>query len=115
MRTSAARTQISRHQLPANDLYLLRLTQLLMSDGAGGRVIACQCILSVLADDVAAWPHLSGVETQLWKTQLKELQTSCQEKVMGEAFLLTVGASLLTVKLLCLQSLKVLIRRIFPL
>ena len=35
--------------------------------------------------------------------------------VMGEVFLLTVGAFLLTVKLLCLQSLKALIRRTFPL
>ena len=34
---------------------------------------------------------------------------------LGEAFLLTVGARLLTVKLLCLQSLKALIRRTFPL
>ena len=34
---------------------------------------------------------------------------------IGEAFLLTVGAFLLTVKLLCLQSLKALIRRAFPL
>ena len=34
---------------------------------------------------------------------------------MGEAFLLTVGAFLLTVKLLCLQSLKALMRRTFPL
>ena len=33
----------------------------------------------------------------------------------GEAFLPTVGAFLLTVKLLCLQSLKALIRRTFPL
>ena len=33
----------------------------------------------------------------------------------GEAFLLTVGACLLTVKLLGLQSLKALIRRTFPL
>ena len=33
----------------------------------------------------------------------------------GEAFLLTVGAFLLTVKLLCLQSLKALIRLSFPL
>ena len=33
----------------------------------------------------------------------------------GSFFLLTVGASLLTVKLLCLQSLKALIRRTFPL
>ena len=33
----------------------------------------------------------------------------------GEAFLLTVGAFLLTVKLLCLQSLKALLRRTFPL
>ena len=33
----------------------------------------------------------------------------------GEAFLLTAGAFLLTVKLLCLQSLKVLIRRTLPL
>ena len=32
-------------------------------------------------------------------------------KRRGEAFLLTVGAFLLTVKLLCLQSLKALIRR----
>ena len=38
-----------------------------------------------------------------------------QVKNMGEAFLLTVGAFLLTVKLLCLQSLKALIRRTFPL
>ena len=35
--------------------------------------------------------------------------------IMGEAFLLTVGAFLLTVKLLCLQSLKALIRGTFPL
>ena len=35
--------------------------------------------------------------------------------VSGEAFLLTVGAFFLTVKLLCLQSLKALIRRTFPL
>ena len=34
-------------------------------------------------------------------------------KTMGEAFLLTVGASLLTVELLCLQSLKALIRCTF--
>ena len=33
----------------------------------------------------------------------------------GEIFLLTVGAFLLTVKLLGLQSLKALIRRTFPL
>ena len=33
----------------------------------------------------------------------------------GEVFLLTGGALLLTVKLLCLQSLKALIRRTFPL
>ena len=33
----------------------------------------------------------------------------------GGAFLLTVGAFLLTVQLLCLQSLKALIRRTFPL
>ena len=33
----------------------------------------------------------------------------------GKLLLLTVGASLLTVKLLCLQSLKALIRRTFPL
>ena len=32
-----------------------------------------------------------------------------------EVFLLTVGAFLLTVKLLCLQSLKALIRHTFPL
>ena len=34
---------------------------------------------------------------------------------LGEAFLLIVGASLLTVKLLCSQSLKALLRRTFPL
>ena len=33
----------------------------------------------------------------------------------GEAFLLTVRASLLTVKPLCLQPLKALVRRTFPL
>ena len=33
----------------------------------------------------------------------------------GEAFLLTVGAFLLAVQLLCSQSLKALIRRTFPL
>ena len=36
-------------------------------------------------------------------------------KNKGEASLLTVGAFLLTVKLLCLQSLKAPIRRAFPL
>ena len=35
--------------------------------------------------------------------------------IRGEAFLLTVGAFLLAVKLLCLQCLKALIRRTFPL
>ena len=34
---------------------------------------------------------------------------------LGAAFLLTVGVFLLTVKRLCLQSLKALIRRTFPL
>ena len=34
--------------------------------------------------------------------------------IIGGSFLLTVGAFLLTVKLLCLQSLKALIRRTFP-
>ena len=34
---------------------------------------------------------------------------------MGEALLLRVGVFLLTVKLLCLQSLKALIGRTFPL
>ena len=48
------------------------------------------------------------------------LEKFVQEKVRahfsaGEAFLLIVGAFLLTVKLLCLQSLKALIRRTFPL
>ena len=33
----------------------------------------------------------------------------------GEVFLLTVGAFLLAVELLCLQSVKVLLRRAFPL
>ena len=36
------------------------------------------------------------------------------EYSLGEACLLTVGAFLLTLKLLCLQSLKALIRRTFP-
>ena len=40
---------------------------------------------------------------------------SCCLSSSGEAFSLTVGASLLTVKRLCLQSLKALIRRTFPL
>ena len=40
----------------------------------------------------------------------------CQEALpKGEVFLLTVGAFLLRVKLLCLQSLKALIRCTFPL
>ena len=43
------------------------------------------------------------------------LGTENRGKSKGEAFLLTVGAFLLTVKLLCLQSLKALIRRTFPL
>ena len=38
-----------------------------------------------------------------------------KQKNKGEAFLLTVRAFFLTVKLLCLQSLKALIRRTFPL
>ena len=33
----------------------------------------------------------------------------------GEAFLLTVGAFLLTIELLCLQSFEVLVRHTFPL
>ena len=44
----------------------------------------------------------------------EEAQTPLHETT-GEAFLLTVGAILLTVELLCLQSLKALIRRTFPL
>ena len=48
---------------------------------------------------------------------LKKLAETAHErrKVKGEAFLLTVEALLLTVKLLCLQSLKALIRCTFPL
>ena len=34
---------------------------------------------------------------------------------MGDLFLLTVGASLLTVELLCLQSIEVRLRHTFPL
>ena len=44
-------------------------------------------------------PTLGGLETQILWTE------------KGEAFLFTVGAFLLIVKLLCLQSLKALIRR----
>ena len=43
------------------------------------------------------------------------LQPPPPKKKGGEAFLLTVGAFLLTVKLPCLQSLKALMRRTFPL
>ena len=39
----------------------------------------------------------------------------CEKLVLGEALLLTVGAFLFTVKLLCLQSLNALNRRTFPL
>ena len=52
---------------------------------------------------------------------IDQIGKSCQkmsEKRLfsaGKAFLLTVGAFLLTVELLCLQSLKALIRRSFPL
>ena len=42
-------------------------------------------------------------------------QMMADEVNLGEVFLLTVGAFLLTVKLLCLHSLKGLIRRTFPL
>ena len=48
-------------------------------------------------------------------TLLKEPANWTHLKEKGEAFLLTVGAFLLTVKLLRLQSLKALIRHTFPL
>ena len=50
----------------------------------------------------------------VWKMpvlKLEHRQTTMDHQIRGEAFLLTVGAFLLTVKLLCLQSLQALIRR----
>ena len=57
---------------------------------------------------------------KLWKSHgeaMKEYRgkTSQVTSERGKRFWLTVGAFLLTVKLLCLQSLKALIRRTFPL
>ena len=47
---------------------------------------------------------------------VKGCRAKSEPKKKGEAFLLTVGGVLLlTVKLLCLQSLEALIRRTFPL
>ena len=58
-----------------------------------------------------AWPTCRANVT--YSIRFRERQKT--QKSRGEAFLLTVGAFLLTVKLLCLQSVKALIRRIFPL
>ena len=62
---------------------------------------------------IVASPSLRYVYVTVPKIQLSKEMGCCN--VMGEAFLLTVGALLLTVKLLCLQSLNALIRRTFPL
>ena len=52
-----------------------------------------------------------------WERLQKSLGPSVHEFPYseGESFLLTVGACLLTVKLLCLESLKALTRRTFSL
>ena len=54
-------------------------------------------------------PKLGLVQARPW------VHTALKFKNGGEVFLLTVGAFLLTVKLLCLQSLKALIKHTFPL
>ena len=57
---------------------------------------------------------IAGNRGQLWTSTLSPHLLS-PHLDLGEVFLLTVGGFLLTVKLLCLQSLKALIRRTFPL
>ena len=69
-----------------------------------GRILASSMTISV---------H----KTSLAKVILKLVLKGTFEGVLkrGKVFLLTIGAVLLTVKLLCLQSLKALVRRTFPL
>ena len=64
------------------------------------------------------WPKsdsklLSGSHPRVTPSDPKVTQKWLESR--REAFLLTVGAFLLTVKLLCLQSLEALVRRTFPL
>ena len=66
---------------------------------------------SVLCLSASIWGHCS----QVLVLQAFGGPKCCETKERGEAFLLTVGAFLLTVRLLCLQSLKARIRRTFPL
>ena len=58
--------------------------------------------------------YLCGHECERLSVQSIALRKR-KRQTIGGSFLLTVGAFLLTVKLLCLQSLKALIRRTFPL
>ena len=51
--------------------------------------------------------------TPPWR--VRPLRRAPYRKKRGEGFLLKVGAFWLTVELLCLQSVKILIRHIFPL
>ena len=71
--------------------------------GSSSASIISRCIAVTAAN---SWRSFLAVEYPL--TKVHHLQK-------GEAFLLTVGAFLLTGKLLCLQSLKALIRCAFPL
>ena len=68
--------------------------------------------IEIASCDFLRFPAVSCSFAQIAALQSVTLRP---QKISGEAFLLTVGAFLLTVKLLCLQSLKALIRRTFPL
>ena len=76
------------------------------------------CMTPAFEEEGSAQAIKHNIETFTLFDKLKfasQLIWGLSEKNRGEAFLLAVRASFLTVKLLCLQSLKALIRSTFPL
>ena len=80
--------------------------------GLGPRVIGAR-LLALCGGNARA---AMGVASASISVKATLSRSHIEEETRGVlAFLLTVGAFLLTVKLLCLQSLKPLIRHTFPL
>ena len=78
--------------------------------GTNGRCTAVQ-----IGGALRHFPLTQKVTCGVSQVLIRKVSKCAQQLREGGAFLLTVGAFLLTVELLCLQSLKALIRRTFPL
>ena len=96
---------------------ILRMTEQILGRPLSLLAPFCTCWVS---EDFRASFAVPKKGRNHWDKRKHTLPCSSAELLLApkkweEAFLLTVGASLLTVKLLCLQSLKALTRRTFPL